>query len=264
MRIAILDTNPERVAATQKTLDGTAHFCHVFHADRDLLQQLRRETFDLMVLGCSTPNDGGLGMLRRVRENVPPQLPVIVLSDEATENDIISTLNAGADDYLVDPISQPQLLARINTLLRRAYQPVTEHSSELWHGYSFDLRTQTVTFAKRTVTLTQKEFDLALLLFKHLARPLSRSHILEQVWGRNIDIPSRTLDTHVSRIRTKLCLHPESGFRLAPVYSYGYRLEKLSEPNTLTASNDTVADNGDPVAEMLQRHAKKVIALTTA
>lgn len=264
MRIAILDTNPERVAATQKTLLGTTHFCHVFHTDRDLLQQLRRETFDLMVLGCGTPTDGGLVTLRRIRDNVPAQLPVIVLSDEATENDIISTLNAGADDYLVDPVSQPQLLARINTLLRRAYQPVTEHSCELWHGYSFDPRTQTVTFSNRTVTLTQKEFDLALLLFKHLARPLSRSHILEQVWGRNIDIPSRTLDTHVSRIRTKLGLHPEAGFRLAPVYSYGYRLEKLSDSSALPAANDSGEHDGDPVAKMMQRHAKRVIAVTTA
>ena len=58
-------------------------------------------------------------------------------------------------------------------------------------------------------------------------RALSRSHILEAVWGRNPDLPTRTLDMHVSRVRTKLRLRPEHGFRLAPVYSYGYRLERL-------------------------------------
>jgi DNA-binding response OmpR family regulator len=81
--------------------------------------------------------------------------------------------------------------------------------------------------AGKQIEVTQKEFDLALLLFQNLGRPLSRAYILEAIWSRERDVPSRTMDTHVSRVRNKLQLKPENGFRLTPVYSYGYRLEQL-------------------------------------
>jgi len=77
------------------------------------------------------------------------------------------------------------------------------------------------------IDVTQKEFYLALLFFRNIGRPLSRAYIHESVWVRETAVPSRTMDTHVSRVRNKLALRPENGFRLVPVYSYGYRLEKL-------------------------------------
>jgi DNA-binding response OmpR family regulator len=79
----------------------------------------------------------------------------------------------------------------------------------------------------KPIELTQKEFDLALLFFRHLGRPLSRAFIHESVWSREVELISRTMDTHVSRVRNKLQLRPENGYRLAPVYSYGYRLEQV-------------------------------------
>jgi DNA-binding response OmpR family regulator len=78
--------------------------------------------------------------------------------------------------------------------------------------------------------LTQKEFALALLFFRNIGRPLSRAYIHDEVWVRDSSVPSRTLDTHVSRVRNKLQLKLENGYRLAPVYSYGYLLEKLAQP----------------------------------
>ena len=86
---------------------------------------------------------------------------------------------------------------------------------------------QSVVVEGETVTLTAKEFELAATLFRNLHRPLSRAYLLEMVWGRNPDLPTRTLDAHISRIRAKLGLRPERGFRLIPVYSYGYRLEAI-------------------------------------
>jgi DNA-binding response OmpR family regulator len=85
--------------------------------------------------------------------------------------------------------------------------------------------------AGSTVNLTQKEFDLALLFFRHLGRPLSRAFIRESIWMQEADVPSRTVDTHVSRVRSKLRLRPENGFRLLPVYNFGYRLEQINKDN---------------------------------
>ena len=92
---------------------------------------------------------------------------------------------------------------------------------------SFDLRLRTLKLAGVAVELTQKDYDLALFLVQHIGRLLSRGHIQQSVWGNAVEIPSRTIDTHVSRIRSKLNLRPEGGFKLTPIYNYGYRLERL-------------------------------------
>ena len=94
--------------------------------------------------------------------------------------------------------------------------------------FRFDLQLQQAWNDGVPVEMTHKEFLLALLLMRHLGNPLSRGHIREVVWGRDSEIPSRTMDTHVSRVRSKLGLRPELGYLLAPVYSYGYRLEHLA------------------------------------
>ena len=84
-------------------------------------------------------------------------------------------------------------------------------------------------FGHQIIPVTQKEFALALLFFQHLGRPLSRAFIHEAVWSGDAELSSRTLDTHVSRVRTKLGLIPQRGYRLVPVYSFGYRLEQITE-----------------------------------
>jgi DNA-binding response OmpR family regulator len=82
--------------------------------------------------------------------------------------------------------------------------------------------------AGQAVELTQKDFDLAVFLFRNVGNLVSRGHILESVWGRSPDLNTRTVDTHVSRLRAKLGLVPENGWRLTAVYQHGYRLETVS------------------------------------
>eukprot|EP01030_Chromulinospumella_sphaerica_P014900 gene14900-14697_t len=93
--------------------------------------------------------------------------------------------------------------------------------------YLFETRPGRLLMDGTVLDVTQKEFALALLFFRNIGRPLSRAYIHEAVWVKESAVPSRTMDTHVSRVRNKLVLKPENGYRLVPVYSYGYRLEKL-------------------------------------
>jgi DNA-binding response OmpR family regulator len=115
----------------------------------------------------------------------------------------------------------------VQALLRRAY-PSQNGAEQLQFGpYTFETRPGRLTMGGESIDVTHKEFNLALLFFRNLGRPLSRAYIHESIWVRETAVPSRTMDTHVSRVRNKLRLRPENGFRLVPVYSYGYRLEKL-------------------------------------
>lgn len=193
-----------------------------------MLHQLRRESYDMLILDWQVPDLSGTEILHWVREKLSPTLPVLFMTSRSGEDDIVAGLAAGADDYMIKPIRRSEMVARVQALLRRAY-PTQAASEHLQFGiYKFETRAGRVSVNEVPVEMTQKEFDLALLLFRNLGRPLSRAYILEAVWSRDVDIPSRTMDTHISRVRSKLELRPENGYRLAPVYSYGYRLEQMT------------------------------------
>ena len=146
-----------------------------------------------------------------------------------TSHAAVAGLDAGADDFVVKPARAGELRARLKALVRRAGLGDIHGTIFEYDRFRFDLQRQTAQDSGRIVELTQKEFQLALLFLNNIGKPLSRGHIREAVWGRDSEVPSRTMDTHVSRVRSKLTLRPESGYLLAPVYSYGYRLERLRD-----------------------------------
>ena len=227
MRIAILEDEPDQADVLKAMLVSVGHDCYVFSSGKQLVKEVGRESFDLFVLDWQVPDLSGEEALRWIREHIPTPVPVMFATNRDREEDIVHALALGADDYMRKPINRAELLARVSALLRRAY-PKTPDEVQTFGIYSFDAKRLSLKMSGETVELTQKEFDLALFLFHNLGRLLSRGHILEAVWGRTVDVPSRTMDTHVSRIRTKLGLRPEQGFKLTPVYNYGYRLEQIA------------------------------------
>ncbi|MBS0309462.1 MAG: response regulator transcription factor [Proteobacteria bacterium] len=229
MRIAVLDDDRSQTDLVCQVLKTAGHTCYPFDSGKEILNQLRRESFDLLIIDWQVPDLSGAEVLRWAREKLPANLPILFMTSRAGEDDIVAGLAAGADDYMIKPLRRGELLARVQALLRRAYPHQTSVEQIQYSQFLFEPRTGKLTVAGQSVEVTQKEFDLALLFFRNLGRPLSRAYILEAVWSRDVDIPSRTMDTHVSRVRSKLQLRPENGFRLAPVYSYGYRLEQITE-----------------------------------
>ena len=226
MRIAILEDDADQAALIKSHLTSAAHDCYVFESGRALIHAAGRESFDLFLLDWQVPDVSGEEVLKWIRTHVEAPVPAMFVTNRDTESDIVHALAQGADDYMKKPVGRAELLARVSALLRRAYPQKAADALE-FPPYRFDLKKQVLSVEGVATELTQKEFDLALFLFQNLGRLLSRGHILEAVWGRAIDVPSRTMDTHVSRIRTKLNLRPENGYKLTPVYNYGYRLEQL-------------------------------------
>lgn len=229
MRIAVLDDDHSQTDLVCQVLKAAGHTCYPFQSGKEMLNQLRRESFDLLIIDWQVPDLSGPEVLQWAREKLNPNLPVLFMTSRSGEDDIVAGLAAGADDYMIKPIRRGELTARVQALLRRAYPNQTSAEQIQFGQYVFEPRTGRLSVNGQPIEVTQKEFDLALLFFRNLGRPLSRAYILEAVWSRDVDIPSRTMDTHVSRVRSKLQLRPENGFRLAPVYSYGYRLEQITE-----------------------------------
>lgn len=209
-------------------LSSLDHDCHTVTTGSAMLVRLRQESFDMLLLDWNVPGASGLEILQWARAHLDPCPPAIMITRRDAEEDIVAALDAGADDYVTKPFQPAVVRARIDAVLRRRYITPATATTEQIAGLCFDHRNQTVTIDGQPVTMTAKEFALAAMLLRNAQRPLSRAHLLEAVWGRNPDLPTRTLDAHISKVRTKLQLVPERGFRLAPVYSFGYRLELVA------------------------------------
>lgn len=227
MRIAVLDNDRSQADTICQVLSGAGHTCQTFESGKDLLAQLRKDSADLLIMDWQVADMPGTEVLRRAKEKMAANTPTMFLANASAEDDMVAGVTSGADDFLVKPLRRGELAARVSALLRRAY-PSQNGSEQLTFGqYTFETRPGRLLMDGQPVDVTHKEFYLALLFFRNIGRPLSRAYIHESVWVRETAVPSRTMDTHVSRVRNKLALRPENGFRLVPVYSYGYRLEKL-------------------------------------
>ena len=229
MKIAILEDDPSQAKFIAGILEEAGHVCSTFPTGKALISRLRQDTFDLVLLDWNLPDMSGIEVLNwihRVQETPPAAL---IVTSRSAQADIVAGLDAGADDFIVKPADELILLARVNAVLRRAHPAESTNRIETIGAFIFDPLKESVTVRGEAAPLTSKEFQLALFLFRNLNRALSRSYLLETIWGHEPDLPTRTLDAHVSRIRLKLGLRPENGFRLAPIYSYGYRLETLSD-----------------------------------
>lgn len=226
-RIALLEDNPEQADVVKGWLEQAGYDVHVFKRGADLLRDAGRESYDLQLFDWVLPDLNGDEVLRKLRTEKGITAPVIFVTSRDAEEDIVAALKAGADDYMIKPLRRLELLSRVEAVLRRVLRPIVQ--AHLEQGiYRFDLGSRQVTVAGEPVVLTEKEYDLALFLFRHLGQLISRGHLLEAVWGKNADIATRTLDTHMSRLRGKLALRPENAVRLTSVYNFGYRLEGLN------------------------------------
>jgi DNA-binding response OmpR family regulator len=222
-----------------RLLREDGHVVLELRSGRQMLRALRQESFDLVLLDWEVPDLSGLEILKWTRENLDPAPPVIMITARAGESDIVTGLTSGADDYVTKPVQDSVLRARVEAMIRRAYPSPPSRGVEVFGEHVFDLTAGVVTVSGEPVTLKPKEFALALMLFRNLQRPLSRGHLLEAVWGRNPDLPTRTLDAHISRIRIELGLRPDKGLRLSSVYSFGYRLERVDKQAPADAESPT-------------------------
>lgn len=240
MRIAALDDEPGQLDLIKSTMEGIGHECHGFSDGRSLLRELRQQTYDLLILDWTLPDVQGPSVVKWIREDLSSRLPILFVTNRREESDMVEGLSAGADDFMVKPVRVAELQARVRALLRRAYP--AQHEPELVFGpYHFFPQSRMLKFKGEPAELKHREYELALFLFQNLGRLLSREHLREAVWGLGAESPSRSLDTHISRLRTKLDLRPSNGFLLSAIYGLGYRLEAIDGTDLSSARETDVA-----------------------
>ncbi len=229
MRIALLEDEQDQADLVCAWLKAAGHNCHAYTLGKDLVREAQRETFDLFLLDWEVPGMSGAEVLVWIRANIAEPVPVLFVTARQREEDIVHALSNGADDYMVKPLGKLELLARIGALARRSRPSQRPDEGVLDFGrLSVDCHKRQVKLNGQAVTMTQKDYELAVFLLRNVGRLLSRGYILEAVWGQSADLNTRTVDTHVSRIRGKLQLTPEYGWRLSAVYQHGYRLEQVA------------------------------------
>jgi len=229
MRIGILEDNRDQAEMMQTWLREAQHDCYAYGTGEKFRQALRSETFDALAIDWNLPDTTGLEVLDWVRMNVDWHIPVIFITSRDGEDDIVQALGRGADDYMIKPVRRNETLARLRALERRSAQDMEVEMVYEYPPYRVEMQERNITLDGELITLRNMEFELAFLLFRNAGRLLSRSYILENVWGTRGDINTRTVDTHISRLRNKLSIRPERGWKLSAVYNHGYRLEKVSE-----------------------------------
>jgi len=241
MRIAILEDDVSQIELLSHWLQLAGHHPHAFEQGSSLLRALERESFDALLLDWNVPDMNGVEVLKRARSRLHSAVPVLFVTARNREDDVVTALREGADDYMVKPVRRLELLARLEALTRRGRHTQTQDEVLEIDAFRVDCQTRSVLRNGQQVDLTAKDFDLSVLFLRNIGRLLSRGHIRETVWGPNAVVTSRTLDTHVSRIRNKLGLTPEHGWRLAAVYRYGYRLEQLDQAAVRARTDDPKA-----------------------
>jgi DNA-binding response OmpR family regulator len=230
-RILVVEDDRALRQALSYNLAREGYETHVAVDGEQALAAGRDPGLDLVLLDLMLPGMSGLEVLRRLRaENVTT--PVIIISAKGDELDRVVGLKVGADDYVTKPFSRPELLARIEAVLRRQRRealPVDERRDVVRSGHlEVDRSRRIATFDGQVLRLTTREFDLLAHLAAHPGRIFTREQLLDRLWGLDYAGDARTVDVHVSWLRSKLRGHDGHNY-FRSVRGIGYAFEPSPE-----------------------------------
>ena len=192
---------------------------------------------DLIILDIALTDMDGLDIIRQLKRNSPTSaIPIIVLTSKGTETDEIVSLEVGSDDFILKPVRINRLLAHMRALLRQSEQirpNLIDGEVVSFGGLEIRIPDHTIAYGDATLVLPRKEFEILIHLFRHQDRVVTREAISRAVWGSSVQLPSRTIDVHIGRIRKKLGRYANTGMPVAPHLSMD-RAIILSQGSSVT------------------------------
>jgi two-component system response regulator RegX3 len=229
VHIGIVEDDPDQLDLLQLWAESVPHTSKGYGNAADFKVALQQEPFDLLLIDWMLPDSEGVDLIQWIRTHLGWNIPILVVTARDDEATIVSALNAGADDYLVKPPKRMELAARVAALGRRIRPntPPRQSSAVTIGHYEYDIQKQSLSVSGEAISLTQKEFDLAVYLLQNPGKLVSRDHLLDKIWGLNTDVDTRTVDTHVCRIRKKLHFDGQLGWKLVSIYRVGYRFDPV-------------------------------------
>jgi len=202
MRILVVEDDAETAAYVSNGLVEEGHTAETVADGRDGLTQAMDEVYDILVVDRMLPGLDGLSLVRALRA-VGHKVPVIFLTSLGGVDDRVDGLNVGGDDYLVKPFAFSELLARVNALARRPHLRDAETILRVG-DLEMDLISRKVTRGSDVIDLQPREFRLLEVLMRNKGRVLTRTMLLERVWSFHFEPKTSVVETHISRLRTKI------------------------------------------------------------
>lgn len=225
LHIAVLDDDRDQCELIGHWLEQEDIDYQTFGTATELFRAIREQAFNLFLIDWELPDLNGPAVLSRLRGSLKITAPVLFITARSAESDVERVLEAGAEDYLVKPLKPRELLARIRARARQAGVALDGSDVLERHDLVLDRSDGSVSLGEQAVSLSAREFNLLWLLASRMGTPVSREQILAEVWGHTQPIATRTVDTHVSRLRSKLDLKANENWKLSGVSGVGYKLE---------------------------------------
>ncbi|MBU2540896.1 MAG: response regulator transcription factor [Candidatus Omnitrophica bacterium] len=223
-KILVVEDDKHISKLVKYNLEKAGFDCIVTVTGEDALEALDRESVDLIILDIMLPKMDGFETCRHIKQDKKLSgIPIIMLTAKGEEVDKVVGFELGADDYVVKPFSPRELILRVKAILKRGKPKEEEKDILSVDKLTIDIPRHKVTVDKKEIKLTQLEFKLLVTLIKRRGRVQSRDALLEDVWDIASDVTTRTIDTHIKRLREKL---GKSGKLIETVRGIGYRFNE--------------------------------------
>ncbi len=223
-KILVADDNRQIASVLEEYLKKENHTPVIATDGEMALSLFQKQPFDAVLLDVMMPKMDGFSVCRAIRKT--STVPVIMITARGEDFEKIMGLDIGADDYIVKPFSPGEVMARLRAVLRRMQPAEAETAKTLSLGNLWvSADDYLAKIGDQPLTLTKKEFEILWTLAEHPGKVFSRENLLESLWGFEYFGDTRTVDTHIKRLRAKVEAAQPQGFEIKTIWGVGYRLE---------------------------------------